>query len=341
MKIFITEQQKAELERLHNTSRDKRVCDRIKAVLLASEGWSSAMIAQALRLHQTTVDNHIHEFLNQRKLKPENGGSASKLCAEKTALLISQLSENVFHHAHEIITFVAQIWGITFTVPGINKWLHRNGFTYKKPAGIPHKFSEEKQAQFIEYYEKLKEGAGDEPVLFIDAVHPTQATKMSYGWIRKGQRKTVKTTGSRTRLNIMGALNMKALSCPVIGEYKTINEYNVCRFFNEIRKVYPDYNQPVHIILDGAGYHRSKLVRDWAEVVNIRLHYLPPYSPNLNPIERMWKLMNEYARNNRYFSNPREFRDAISTFFKQTLPKIADTLGSRINDRFQVLKTAS
>lgn len=159
MKIFITDQQKAELERLHDSSRDKRVGDRIKAILLASESWSSVMIAQALRLHQTTVDHHISEFLNKGKLKPENGGSDSKLRAEQTALLISHLSDNVFHHAREIIAFVVQTWGIAFTVPGMNKWLHRNGFTYKKPAGVPHKFSEEKQSQFIEYYEKLKETA--------------------------------------------------------------------------------------------------------------------------------------------------------------------------------------
>ncbi|MIL26989.1 IS630 family transposase, partial [Salmonella enterica] len=89
--------------------------------------------------------------------------------------------------------------------------------------------------------------------------------------------------------------NLKTPEYPLICEYKTINEYNVSRFFNEIRKVYPDYNQKIHVILDGAGYHRSQLVKDWAEVVNIRLHYLPPYSPNLNPIERMWKLMNEHA----------------------------------------------
>ena len=72
MKIFITEQQKAELERLHDSSRDGRVRDRIKTILLASEGWSSAMIAQALRLHQTTIYH-------------ENGGSDSKLSAEQTA----------------------------------------------------------------------------------------------------------------------------------------------------------------------------------------------------------------------------------------------------------------
>lgn len=93
--------------------------------------------------------------------------------------------------------------------------------------------------------------------------------------------------------------------------------------------------------LDRAGYHRSQLVKDWAEVVNIRLHYLPPDNLNLNPIERMWKLMNEHARNNRYFSSTREFRDAISVFFNQTLPDIADSLTFRINDRFQVLKPAS
>ncbi|WMY75747.1 IS630 family transposase [Buttiauxella selenatireducens] len=341
MKIFITSEQKIELEKLHDSSRDKRVCDRIKAILLASEGWSSAMIAQALRLHQTTVDHHISEFLNNGKLKPENGGSVSKLSAKQTSLLISQLSDNLFHHTHEIIAFIARTWDVAFSVPGMNKWLHRHGFSYKKPSGIPHKFSEEKQTQFIEYYEQLKAAVGDEPVLFIDAVHPTQATKISYGWIRKGHRKAVETTGSRTRLNIMEALNLKAPAQPLICEYKTINEYNVSRFFNEIRKEYPDYNKTVHVILDGAGYHRSQLVKDWAEVVNIRLHYLPPYSPNLNPIERMWKVMNEHARNNRYFSCTREFRDAISEFFSQTLPDIAESLASRINDHFQVLKPAS
>lgn len=341
MKIFITEQQKAELERLHDSSRDGRVRDRIKAILLASEGWSSAMIAQALRLHQTTIDHHISEFLNKGKLKPENGGSDSKLSAEQTAFLISQLSDNLFHHTRDVIAFVTRTWNIIFSIPGMNKWLHRNGFTYKKPSGVPHKLSEEKQRQFIEYYKELKTTVGDEPILFIDGVHPTQATKISYGWIRKGQKKAVKTTGSRTRLNIMGALNLKALTSPLICEYKTINEYNVSRFFNEIRKVYPDYNQKIHVILDGAGYHRSQLVKDWAEVVNIRLHYLPPYSPNLNPIERMWKLMNEHARNNRYFSSTREFREAISVFFNQTLPDIADSLTSRINEHFQVLTPAS
>ncbi|EIA6522050.1 hypothetical protein K7Q80_004435, partial [Escherichia coli] len=58
-------------------------------------------------------------------------------------------------------------------------------------------------------------------------------------------------------------------------------------------------------------------------------------------IERMWKLMIEQARNNRYLSSTREFRDAISVFFNQTLPDIADSLTSRINNHFQMLTPAS
>uniref|UniRef100_UPI0036DBA212 transposase n=1 Tax=Photorhabdus sp. RM323S TaxID=3342828 RepID=UPI0036DBA212 len=64
-------------------------------------------------------------------------------------------------------------------------------------------------------------------------------------------------------------------------------------------------------------------------------------SPNLNPIERLWKVMNEHVRNNRYFANKHEFRDKVFKFLTTTLPDIADSLMSRINDHFQVLKTAS
>ncbi|MEZ8648264.1 transposase, partial [Vibrio splendidus] len=91
----------------------------------------------------------------------------------------------------------------------------------------------------------------------------------------------------------------------------------------------------------GAGYHRSQMVKNAAYVLNIELHYLPPYSPNLNPIERLWKVMNEHARNNVYFKNKADFRAAVEQFFEETLPKIAGSLVSRINDNFQVLNCAS
>lgn len=67
-------------------------------------------------------------------------------------------------------------------------------------------------------------------------------------------------------------------------------------------------------------------------MLNIELYYFPPYSPNLNPIERLWKVMNEKVRNNRYFTSPKGFREEIRRFFNEILPELAGTLAYRINN---------
>jgi transposase len=343
MKINLTKAQKESLELMHDTTRDGRVRDRIKAVLLASEGWTAQMIAQALRIHESTVSRHLKDYFAEEKLSPENGGSASRLSAEQTVELIDYLTAHLMHTTAQIIAYVWARWQVFFTVAGMTKWLHRQGFSYKKPMGTPHKFDADKQQQFIKAYHALKEESGQsEPILFIDAMHPTQSTKLSYGWMKAGKKhvKVVETTGSRTRLNVLGALNLQRIEDTVIREYPTINARNIVLFFGEIRKTYP-LSQKIHLILDGAGYHRAGLVKDFAEVLNIELHYLPPYSPNLNPIERLWKYMNEQVRNNVYFPDATTFRETIRHFFHVTLPEKAKELTTRLTDNFQTLKPAS
>lgn len=174
MKITLTPQQKLQLEQMHDIERDSRVCDRIKAVLLASEGWSQMMISQALRIHESTVARHLSDYVLSEKLKPQNGGSQSRLSAGQTVQLIEHLAENTYFHIHQIVAYVQAEFGIRYTVAGMNKWLHHHGFSYKKPKGVPHKFNPEMQQAFIEYYnETLK--SSEDPVLFMDAVHPTQS----------------------------------------------------------------------------------------------------------------------------------------------------------------------
>ncbi|WP_046336185.1 IS630 family transposase [Xenorhabdus bovienii] len=344
MKIHLTEDQKKALELMHDTTRDSRVCDRIKAVLLASEGWTAQMIAQALRIHESTVSRHLKDYFSEEKLAPENGGSESRLSAEQTAELVEYLTANLMHTTAQVVDCVWARWQVTFTVAGMTKWLHRQGFSYKKPVRTPHKFDADKQQQFIERYKALKEtcGQNNEPILFIDAVHPTQSTKLSDGWMKRGKEnvKVVETTGSRTRLNILGALNLQRIEETVIREYPTIDAKNVILFFGAIRETYP-LSKKVHIILDGAGYHRSELVQFFAEVLNIQLHYLPPYSPNLNPIERLWKYANEQIRNNVYFPDSKTFRETFHHFFHVTLSEKGQELVTRLTDNFQTLIPAS
>jgi len=62
MKIQLSKEDKIRLEKQHRKERNSRVCDRIKAVLLSSEGWTQCQIAQALRIHETTVANHLDDY---------------------------------------------------------------------------------------------------------------------------------------------------------------------------------------------------------------------------------------------------------------------------------------
>jgi len=339
--ITLTTKQIVTLKERHRTCREQKECDRIKAILLRNKDWSLAKIAEALLIHEKSIKRYIDDYLDDDKLKLQSRGSDSYLSDEQTASLIQHLCDVTYLHQHQIIAYIKKEFDIQYSIPGINKWLHQHKFSYKKPKGVPHKFDEEKQAQFIKDYERLKSTlAPDERLLFMDAVHPTQATKITAGWIKKGEDKAIKTTGSRTRINIVGAIELGSLDKAVIKEYeKTVNGEAIVDFLDNIRKSYLDCGT-IKLVLDGAGYHRSEIVKAAAERLNIELITLPPYSPNLNPIERLWKVMNKYARNGKYFATTKEFRWQINEFFSITLPKIAHKLDSWINDRFQTLTPA-
>ena len=333
----LSEKKKQELELLHRYEGDSRVCDRIKAVLLKNEGWTNKTIAQALRIHEETVRQHLTDWITDEKLKPENGGSSSKLTDIQSRDLDVHIAETTYTKVIDICAYVEATFGVRYTVSGMTKWLKQHDFSYKHPKSVPAKADLVKQEEFIEKYLNLvADTPANEPILFIDAAHPTMATKVVCGWIKKGVDKPIAQTASRTRVNIVGAIElatMNVISCRP--DY--VNAETTVAFFDQVKTAYP--NAPkIHIILDQSGYHRSQLVRDAALEKHIELHYLPPYSPNLNSIERLWKVMNEEERDNVFFPSAKMFRDAINKFFDVKLPKIAQSLRGRINDNFQTIK---
>ena len=334
-KLHLEDLEKLKLEKRHRQARDGKERDRIKAILLKSEDWSLNQISQALRINVASITRHIDDYVESKKLSNNSGGSSSKLSKEQTEALVEHLIANTYHHQKDIIGYIKKTWDIEYTVSGINKWLQHNRFSYKKPKAMPYKVDLEKQAAFIADYEQLKSNlAADEAIFFMDAVHPTQATKVSSGWIRTGTDKPVKTTASRTRINIVGAIELNQIADAVTSQYSTVNGESIIDFMELLRQKNRSKGR-LHLILDGAGYHRAQTVVDKADKLGIKLHYLPPYSPNLNPIERLWKVMNEKVRNNQCFHSAKDFREKINHFFDTILPEIGATLSSRINDNFQ------
>jgi transposase len=174
-------------------------------------------------------------------------------------------------------------------------WLHQHGFSYKKPAVIPGKVNSEAQEQWIRDYEALKRGLSpNETICFIDGTHPTHNTKPAYGWIQKGERKEIPTNTGRQRLNLSGAFDIFSKKV-LIQEDFSLNAESTIAFLKSLEAVYPEMSK-IHVFCDNARYYKNKEVMAHLAHSKIEMHFLPPYSPNLNPIERLWKLMNERSR---------------------------------------------
>lgn len=334
MGTILSAEERQDLLLRHKRERDGRVKDRIKAVLLHDDGMSCAEIARVLFLSNEGVRQQIEDYLTQnRKLKPENGGSQARLSDEQVKKLEAHLEEKVYVRTSDIVDYVKRAFGVTYSVSGLTKWLRQHGFTYHKPVGIPAKADGAAQKTWICAYESLQNSLQDnEKILFMDGVHPTHAVRFACGWIKKGVRKEIPTNGSQKRLNILGALDLEDMAIHT-QEYETINADAIIAFLSTLLCVLPGLT--LHIILDRAGYHTCAAVAEWiAKNPRIKLHFLPAYSPNLNVIERAWKIMHEHTVNNAYSPTFKAFTEKIRAFFSDTFPKKAHLWVDRLTDNF-------
>lgn len=336
MERHLTAKEREKLIKAHRKERDKRVCDRIKAVLAYDDGYSYSEIARILLLDDETIRRHIEDYFSKKKLSPESGGSESLLSDKQSAQLKAHLQENTYLYVKDICVYVKKKFSITYTTSGMTKWLHANDFRYKKPHGVPAKANQELQKRFIKDYERIEKNAryNNESIYFGDSVHPEHQTQLSYGWILKGERKAIPMTGRQYRLNFMGAICLNGHKV-VYEQAEKVDGDSIKRFLDKLRRQNPD-GRKIHLFLDNAGYHRSKDVKKYAKKLKIKLHYLPPYSPNLNPIERLWKIFHECVTRNRYYEKFAGFTDAALNFFKG-LGKMKKILQLRITDNFQIL----
>ena len=319
----------------HRKERDRRICDRLKAVLLLDKGYAYREIAEILLLDDATIRRHVKDFFFENKVFPERGGSASYLTKDQSEKLMAHLDGHTYLYAKEICAYVQKTFGVTYGIRGMTHWLQAHGFRHKKPHGVPAKANKEDQAAFTKAYQLLKNSLKpDEIIYFADSCHPQHQTKLAYGWIKKGIRKPVKMTSCQKRVNIIGAINPE--NHHVVHQVVDwVNSERIKLFLTHLMSQNKD-KKTIHLIWDNAGYHKSKEIKAFIENTNIKLHFLPPYSPNLNPIERLWKVMHERVTYNRYYEKFRDFTEGILGFFSN-IKKHHAAIQARITDNFQQL----
>jgi transposase len=321
----------------HKVERDKRIADRLKAVLLYDDGWTPPRIASALFIHEKTIREHLQHYRENQDLTLHHKGSKPLLTAGDSQSLSDHLEARTYLKIKDIQAYVQETFYKPMGISTLYDWLKSHGFSYKKPTLVPKGADPLCQQAFTEFYEKLMNDASLEgdPVLFGDSVHPSQQVRPAYGWIKRGKGKPIETTGARKRVNLMGALNLETMQFGY-QEFDTINGHSAVTFLKKIEEMYP-HARKIHLIWDQAGYHTAWEVREFLKTSRIKVHYLPPRSPNLNPIERLWKIMHEYVSNNRTYEKFKHFKESLFHFFENTMPLIKDILIRRITDNFHIL----
>ena len=331
--------ERGELLTRHKVEHDGRVRDRMKVVLWRDEGISLEEIAHRLFLTEEGVRIQLKDYIAEQKLKPENGGSEERLDAAQAAALEAHLEEHLYQKVEDICAYVKERYGIEYTVSGMTDWLARHDFTYHKTSPVPAKANAEAQQKHIDHYRQvMKEVAlsKEDEVWFIDGAHPTHAVKCTNGWIKKGTRKEIPTNAGQKRVNLMGALNLEKMEVRV-KDYLTINAQNITYFLDHLQAT-SAHSGTLHIFLDRAGYHTCPEMQAYAaRNPRIQLHLLPPYSPNLNAIEPLWKIMHEHLENNNYYASFAQFTEAIWHFFHTTFPAKASEWTDRLTDNFRVI----
>ena len=151
-------------------------------------------------------------------------------------------------------------------------------------------------------------------LLFLDGSHFVMGCDF-LGYIYGMTRRFVKTFSGRKRYNVLGALNFVTKKVTVVANDTYIKAAEVCEMLRKLAKEY--VGKPLHLILDNARYQKCEVVTKLAQELGIVLHYIPPYSPNLNLIERLWKHVKSRLRT-RYYDQFNDFMETIDSIIEDT-----------------------
>jgi transposase len=165
----------------------------------------------------------------------------------------------------------------------------------------------------------------------VDAAHFVLSVSLGFLWCFT--RVLVRAPSGRQRFNVLGALNAVTHQLITITNDSYINSESVGQLLEKIAAL--DLQTPVTLVMDNARYQRCRYVLEIAARLNIEILFLPPYSPNLNLIERLWKFVRKECLYDQYYEHFSLFKQSISDCLSQTTTRHQPALRSLLTLSFQ------
>ena len=336
MSAYLTPSQLEELKEAQRLERETRYSDRIRAILYLSMGMNYEDVSELLFCDQRSIRRYEERYFEgglESLLGDDRGGSNARLSELQVEILRGDLKKKVYRTTKQIKSLIFEKFSIKYSLSAVYALLMRMGFVYKKPKVIPAKGDRDAQIAFAATVEETLKNMGERDAMYyVDGVHPQYATSVTYGWIEKGTDVEFSAQTGRKRVNLNGALDAHTHEI-IVDEQPTLNAQAFIVLMKRLEEL-NECAEVIYIILDNARYYRNKLVLEYANNSRIKLLFLPPYSPNLNLIERVWKFLKNNLLYNRYFESFDLFKQEIFNFLASAHIEFSKELESLLARNF-------
>jgi putative transposase len=307
-------QRKLLLHALRNASTHEQ---RLRAhlLLLLADGWSWAAIAAVLFTSSSTINRWRRRFLDgglPAVLDAPGRRRGSRWSAFWVALVFRWVTSRTprdfgFYRSRwtcgTVVLLLREDHDVRVSRETVRRWLHEQDLVYRRPRPVLGPKDPKRARKVREIRGLLGALAADEVAVFQDEVDVNTNPKIGAMWMRRGRQAEVVTPGTNTKRYLAGALNWRT-GALILTEGKRRNAELFLAHLDELRRRLRRY-RVIHVICDNAIFHdpqRCRKVREYCRRWGhrVRIHFLPTYAPETNPIERVWwHLHEEITRNHR------------------------------------------
>lgn len=327
-------------ERYHHPH--PRVQRKMEALWLKSQGLAHQEICRLTGISMKTLPRYLLAYQQGgiEALKEIRFYCPKSELENQTATLETSFAKHPPTSLKEARDAIEKLTGIKRSLPQVRKFLKSIGMSFRKVGMVPAKADVEKQEAFKkkELQPRLDEAqSGQRAVFFVDAAHFVLAPFLGFLWCFS--RLFIKAPSGRKRFNVLAALNAGTHQLIPVTNDTSINAQSVCDLLWQIARL--NLEVPIPLVLDNARYQKCAIVRELAESLNLELLYLPPYSPHLNLIERVWKFVKKQCLYSKYYEEFTAFKHAIVHCLNHLHDTHRQEINSLLTLRFQTFKKAS